>query len=418
MKFEILNKVKLGDYWNDVQNLPEPELVESLKSFLGWVLLEDKSSNDEYRINMAFYVTEYTFVRNRLEVHFNKYANFKSLEDGILETHDTINNPDIMTLYNTDILHKLIEYEEIEKPSTIRWWKKGKFENLQTYENFINEMDPYGEEEWGDNDIYYIFINLISPKELDSLIVVKGDITENGDGYFFSGDSIKKYDRRLSEASFKMAKDEFIYNKEGMVRISNKEELLWHIEDALKLLSWEETCNEDALRMMAKNVKMYVDEKGYFDNFEVFWKKLENINIEDIDPYGEEDWNDLEPIDLTIYEGREKYEQLLKILVKLVDDEEMEDDEGVAINFTYTKMVVEDIDWNQDDELEDFDVTYDEQGQITVRIFEIKYKDDGLIFRGLLHKYINEEWYDIYTNYTIPQNQTIYLTEKNIEIKI
>jgi hypothetical protein len=42
----------------------------------------------------------------------------------------------------------IIKNDPIEKEPVIKWWKGGKFENLQTFENFINEIDPYGEEDW------------------------------------------------------------------------------------------------------------------------------------------------------------------------------------------------------------------------------------------------------------------------------
>jgi hypothetical protein len=433
MKFKLLDEIKLSDYNDNGLILDEkiPVILKILRAdFLGWILLKNleivSSGNIE---NVVIYVVNYTVNHRRLRVYYNKHTSFKSYDGNILETYDIVDDVDVMALYDGDILNKLIEHEEKQKSINIRWWKGGKFENLQTFENFINEIDPYGEEDWGqDNKIYCIFINTISPKNFDSLIIVKGEIIddENDDlglvksfsRYFFYGDTIDQYNRGIEEETFRLANYDFIKNIKGMFHISNKENLLWRIEESLVILGWEETCSLEVIRMISSHIKLIVDNRGYFNNFEMIWKKFENINIKDIDPYGEEDWKDLEPIDLTIYKGREKYEQLLKTLRGIVENEERENEEEILINFIYTKMVVEDIYLNHNDELEDSDIIYDKQGQDTQRIVEIKYKNGELIFRGTSHKYINEDWYVIYTDYTLLPKQTLFLVEIGIEIKI
>ena len=140
------------------------------------------------------------------------------------------------------------------------------------------------------------------------------------------------------------------------------------------------------------------------------FKMFENDNHEDVDPYGEENWNGPQIYD---YSGDDKDSQV-EMLKKLIVDGPAIRFSEPNVDFYYTKKVIEEGNEDGSDEEKG-------PGDALDEILDIFLDEDGdLIFVGSHEEYIEEEdddYEDHSIYYTVDTTKSIYLG-KDIEIKL
>jgi hypothetical protein len=121
---------------------PDNKIVDILyKDFLEWVLIVNKGK--EKILNAIVNVVDYDYNNSRLKLLYNKTA----MKHNIVDQNEfynikVIEDKSQFNLMNTDIIYKLEKFEEDEK-SEIKWYKKGKFENLKTFAEFYKINEEY-----------------------------------------------------------------------------------------------------------------------------------------------------------------------------------------------------------------------------------------------------------------------------------
>lgn len=150
--------IRMSDYFNG-DNIDDRAKIILNEYFRGWILVENRDPS----INSLIKATEYDYKRvGDGKTIFVKY-DMEYAGDKGPPTLEHLENMSIANKENgkfdlmpSDILYCLyvIGEEPTEKQEEprerIRWYKKGKLSEMKTYEQFVQDLDPYGEEEWSD----------------------------------------------------------------------------------------------------------------------------------------------------------------------------------------------------------------------------------------------------------------------------
>jgi len=133
MNFEKTGEfIRLEDYFEG--RFPDNRILPILKeNFLGWVLVENIK---EKSLSCVLHVTDYDYnlAHPRLNVTCDKES--ENLTNNINNNVEILDANRHFRLIDSDIIYKLEKIKEDNREPIVKWYKKGKFENLKSFDEF------------------------------------------------------------------------------------------------------------------------------------------------------------------------------------------------------------------------------------------------------------------------------------------
>lgn len=174
MNFEIIGEpLKLADYYQEDHDVLVRDILND--KYIGWVFIK----NEDPSMNGIYHVTEYKLRTKVIDMAFDMEYLGSSVKIDELDNVEVQKHVTRVNLLGTDTIYKLEEKNE-EKSVKIRWYKKGK---LRTYEEFTNEVDPYGEERWDEGPQIFDY----SDEDVDTQVEnLRNILLEDQHGIFMS----------------------------------------------------------------------------------------------------------------------------------------------------------------------------------------------------------------------------------------